>query len=96
MMNIVATDALVDLTAIDNRMWLVPSPMNVVPFLFTHISSVLILSNPMAKACSFPSAMIATTDSFGRSVSILAPFDVKPGHIIFAPDKTNLIAPRST
>jgi hypothetical protein len=54
------------------------------------------LSNPMAKACSFPSAMIATTDSFGRSVSILAPFDVKPGHIIFAPDKTNLIAPRST
>jgi hypothetical protein len=60
------------------------------------MSSVLILSKPIAKAFSFPSAMIATTDSFGKSDSILAPFDVNPGHMILAPESTNLIAPRST
>lgn len=60
------------------------------------MSSVLILSQPIAKAFSFPSAMIATIVSAGKSTSILAPLDVKPGHMIFAPDKTNLMAPRST
>lgn len=36
-----------------------------------------------------------TTVSLGTSV-ILAPGDVNPGHIIFAPLRTNLIAPLST
>ena len=32
----------------------------------------------------------------GRAVSILAPGDVSPGHIMLAPLKINLIAPLST
>lgn len=36
-----------------------------------------------------------TTVPFSTGV-IFAPFDVKPGHIIFAPLSTNLIAPLST
>ena len=62
----------------------------------TYISSVLIINFPTASAFSFPSAIIATVEPFGRSTSILAPLDVNPGHMILAPDKTNLIAPRST
>ena len=34
--------------------------------------------------------------SSGKLVSILAPFDVNPGHIMFAPLRINLIAPLST
>lgn len=37
-----------------------------------------------------------TTIVFWGTGSILAPGDVKPGHIILAPLITNLIAPRST
>lgn len=38
---------------------------------------------------------LTTTVPFGASV-ISAPGDVSPGHIIFAPLRTNLIAPLST
>lgn len=65
-------------------------------FKTTYISSVLILSKPIANAFSLPSAIIATMESAGKSISIRAPLDVKPGHIMLAPDNTNLIAPRST
>ena len=37
-----------------------------------------------------------TTVSTGRGVSILAPGDVRPGHITLAPLRMNLIAPLST
>ena len=40
-----------------------------------------------------PSAKMATTVFSGHDV-ILAFGWVKPGHIIFAPDSTNLIAPK--
>ncbi|CAO3697586.1 unnamed protein product [Rhizopus microsporus] len=66
------------------------------PLSGAYISSVLILSNPTASAFSLPSAIIATTAPTGKSSSIRAPLDVNPGHMILAPDKTNLIAPRST
>ena len=41
-----------------------------------------------------PSAKIATTVFSGHGV-ILAFGWVSPGHIIFAPDSTNLIAPKT-
>lgn len=49
----------------------------------------------MASACCFPSAIIATTVPLSTGV-IQAPGDVSPGHIIFAPLRTNRIAPLST
>lgn len=77
------------------------------PLLIDRISPLDIFICPTASAFSFPSAMTATTVSVGISPSRRAPFDVSPGHlnvnpnllsfyIMFAPDKTNLIAPRST
>uniref|UniRef100_A0A915JMW1 Uncharacterized protein n=1 Tax=Romanomermis culicivorax TaxID=13658 RepID=A0A915JMW1_ROMCU len=50
----------------------------------------------MAKACCLPSAIIATNLSFSMLSAILAPGEVRPGHIMFAPLKTNFIAPLST
>ena len=50
---------------------------------------------PMAKAWSFPSAMMATT-VFSPTAVILAFGWVKPGHMMLAPDRTNLMAPLST
>lgn len=50
---------------------------------------------PTATACSLPSAIMATTVSFGTQQS-LAPGEVSPGHIMWDPFKTCLIAPRST
>lgn len=50
---------------------------------------------PIANALCFPSAKIATTEPLSRGV-INAPGDVNPGHIIFAPLRTNRMAPLST
>lgn len=61
-----------------------------------YISSGVLVSKPTASACSLPSAMIVTTEFTGRFGVIIPPFDVKPGHIMFAPDNTNVIAPLST
>jgi len=60
------------------------------------MSSVDILVKPIARACSLPSANTPTIVLAGKSSSILAPLLVSPGHIIFAPDKINFIAPLST
>lgn len=78
-----------------------------IPLLTVFISSLDIFMSPIARACVFPSAITATTVPSGMPPSIRAPFDVRPGHltislslgelyIMFAPDSTNLIAPRST
>ena len=40
--------------------------------------------------------VLTTGDSASTSSSKAPPGDVSPGHIIFAPDRTNLIAPLST
>lgn len=59
------------------------------------MSSVESIVKPMASACFFPSAMMATTVPLSTGV-MHAPGDVKPGHIMFAPLNTNRIAPLST
>lgn len=93
-MNVVHTDALIDqftsITLFISLHIFLSSTHS------TYMSCVLILSKPIARAFSFPSAMIAATAPAGKSSSIRAPLDVKPGHIMLAPDKTNLMAPRST
>lgn len=61
----------------------------------TYMSSVDSDVKPMASACCFPSAIMATTVPLSTGV-IQAPGEVSPGHIIFAPLKTNRIAPLST
>jgi len=66
------------------------------PLLIFRISSDDIFMTPIAIACSFPSAITATIESFGKSSVIFAPGDVRPGHMIFEPFKTNFIAPLST
>ncbi|KYQ49452.1 hypothetical protein ALC60_11558 [Trachymyrmex zeteki] len=62
------------------------------------MSSVDNVVIPTANACCLPSAITAydTTTVFLSTVIIFAPFDVKPGHIMFAPLRTNLMAPLST
>lgn len=62
---------------------------------FTHIFSDDMEVVPIATALSFPSAMIATDAPFSTVVK-QAPGEVKPGHIMLAPLKINLIAPLST
>lgn len=64
--------------------------------MYTYISSTDILSTPMDNACCFPSATTVTISLALSPGVMMAPFDVKPGHIILAPDKTNVIAPLST
>lgn len=51
---------------------------------------------PTARACCFPSATIVTTDDGGTLGVMMAPLDVKPGHIMLAPESTNVMAPLST
>lgn len=96
MMDIIASDTFVLLATKSSKKvrsgWVTLLP----PILITYMSSVLILSQPIANAFSFPSAIIATMDSSGKSTSMRAPLEVKPGHMMLAPDKTNLMAPRST
>ena len=65
------------------------------PCFDTHISSVDIDVMPTAIACCLPSAITATIEPLSTRV-ILAPGDVRPGHMILAPLRTNLIAPLST
>lgn len=43
----------------------------------------------------FETTTLTTTAPFGQGV-IFAPGEVRPGHMIFAPLSTNLIAPLST
>ncbi|KAH9501806.1 hypothetical protein DERF_012619 [Dermatophagoides farinae] len=62
----------------------------------TYISSTDIFNLPTANACCLRSAITVTIVSAGNPSVIMAPFDVNPGHIIFAPDKTNVMAPSST
>ncbi|KAI2804860.1 hypothetical protein BLOT_003848 [Blomia tropicalis] len=57
--------------------------------MYTYISSTDILSTPMDNACCFPSATTVTISLALSPGVMMAPFDVKPGHMIFAPDKTN-------
>ena len=64
------------------------------PLLTLRISSVLIAAIPTPIACSFPSAMIATTDPFLTS-AIEALGWVSPGHMTWDPDRMCLIAPLS-
>lgn len=61
----------------------------------TYISSVDSVSRPIASACSFPSAIMATTVPFSAGV-MQAPGDVRPGHITLAPLSTKRMAPLST
>lgn len=58
--------------------------------------SEVIFKRPIASACCFPSAITVTIELTGNPGVIIAPLEVKPGHIIFAPLKTNDIAPLST
>lgn len=62
------------------------------PLFFEAMSEVDIDVHPMANGCSFPSANTATIVPFSAGV-IFALGCVSPGHIMLAPDKTNLIAP---
>lgn len=59
------------------------------------MSSVLIAVLPIAKGSSFPSAKMATI-AFSPTGVITALGWVKPGHIMLAPERTNLMAPLST
>eukprot|EP01018_Ginkgo_biloba_P024265 Gb_14183 [translate_table: standard] len=67
-----------------------------IPLLIALMSFADIFVNPIARAFSFPSAIIATGDSAGTSSSKAPPGDVSPGHMMFAPARTNLMAPLST
>lgn len=67
-----------------------------VPLFTVLMSAPLILVIPIAIACCFPSAKMATGVSTASSELTLPPFEVKPGHMMSAPFKTNRIAPRST
>lgn len=51
---------------------------------------------PTESACCFPSATTVTTAFAGKAGVIMAPFEVSPGHIILAPERTKVIAPLST
>lgn len=72
----------------------------------TYISSEDIANSPTASGFTFPSAKIAyrwkiplihTTGSPASSPSgSLPPGEVRPRHMILAPERTNLIAPLST
>ena len=62
------------------------------PLFLDAISAVDIDVQPMANGCSFPSANTETTVPLSAGV-IFAFGCVSPGHIMFAPDKTNFIAP---
>lgn len=59
------------------------------------MSAVEILVSPIANACCLLSAIITIVLFLSQQV-IFPPGLVKPGAIIFAPDKTNFIAPLST
>ena len=58
------------------------------------MSSVLSLVMPMATACSFPSAWMATGVSAGRATSSRPPGEVRPGHMMSAPFSTKRMACR--
>ena len=64
--------------------------------LSTYISSGVIFNWPTASACCFPSAITVTTCPADSPGVIFAPFDVNPGHIMFAPARTKVMAPLST
>lgn len=55
-----------------------------------------IFSTPTERAFCLPSAITVTTASIGKSGVMIAPFDVRPGHMMLAPLRTNVIAPLST
>lgn len=59
------------------------------------MSSVDIVVSPIARQCSFPSAMIATVVPLSTGF-MKAPGDVRPGHMMLAPLSTKRIAPLST
>lgn len=59
-------------------------------------SSDDIFITPMATACSFPSAIMATSVPCGRPSVIFAPGLVRPGHMMLEPLSTNFMAPLST
>lgn len=58
--------------------------------------SGVIFIRPIASACCLSSAMIETSVDSGTFGVIRAPFDVRPGHMMLAPCRTNWIAPLST
>ena len=57
------------------------------------MSAVDIFVMPTASACSSPQRRLPPSVS-GTSSCITAPGEVRPGHMMFAPPKTNLMAPR--
>ena len=65
------------------------------PLLSARICFVDMVVIPIARACSLPSAMMATTASAGTS-SIFPPGEVNPGAMMLAPESTKEMAPRST
>jgi len=67
----------------------------------THMHLFMLLLSysyhlPNAMQCSLPSAYMDTGEPAGRSSGISPPLDVNPGHMMFAPPRTNRIAPLST
>lgn len=65
-------------------------------FSIPYISSTDILSKPTESAFCLPSATTVTTELAGRLGVMMAPFEVSPGHMMLAPERTNVMAPLST